>query len=387
MRKMFQIRGKEIQIFPNRYGFFPYVFLIYVLFPIYFLTNEDGLKQVLGYCLLVVFLVSYRQLYFANTNRKFSVWLTVQLTIVFIFCVFYNLNYVFLGFFPANFIGWYTDKKLFKYGLIGLLFVELFPIAFFILRNQYRFSVQELLYFVPFLIIMFISPFGIRSMNKRMDLEKKLDEANQQIKELVKREERVRIARDLHDTLGHTLSLLTLKSQLVQRLTAVDPERARLEAKEMEITSRAALKQVRELVTDMRAITLVEELIEIQQILKAADIAYHFKGPTQFSDILTPFIQNILSMCIREAATNVVKHSRAKNCYLSINLATDHICLEIKDDGMGVHENHLFGNGLNGMKERLDLIEGNLTIVNQHGTVVKLIVPIIEKVKQEGTAI
>jgi two-component system, NarL family, sensor histidine kinase DesK len=61
--------------------------------------------------------------------------------------------------------------------------------------------------------------------------------------------------------------------------------------------------------------------------------------------------------------------------------------LEIKDDGMGVCEEHLFGNGLNGMKERLDLIEGNLTISNQHGTVVKLFVPIIEKVKKEGTAI
>lgn len=64
-------------------------------------------------------------------------------------------------------------------------------------------------------------------MNRRMELEQELDEANQQIKELVKREERVRIARDLHDTLGHTLSLLTLKSQLVQRTIASDPERAK----------------------------------------------------------------------------------------------------------------------------------------------------------------
>jgi two-component system, NarL family, sensor histidine kinase DesK len=384
---MLLIKGIELLIFPKRYGFLPYVFLIYVLFPIFFLMNETGLKQIIGFSLIVVFLITYRQLYFANNNKKFSIWLTLQLAIVFIFCMFYNLNYVFLGFFPANFIGWYKDKKLFKYGLIGLIFVELFPIAFFIIRNQHHFSVREILYLVPFLIIMFMSPFGIQSMNKRMDLEKQLDEANQQINELVKREERVRIARDLHDTLGHTLSLLTLKSQLVQRLTAVDPERARGEAKEMEITSRAALKQVRELVTDMRAITLLEELLEIQQILKAAEITYHFKGKTNFSDILSPFTQNILSMCLREAATNVVIHSHAKNCYISINLATDHVSLEIKDDGMGVREEHLFGNGLNGMKERLDLIEGTLTISNKHGTVVELFVPIIEKVKKEGTAI
>lgn len=79
-------------------------------------------------------------------------------------------------------------------------------------------------------------------MNRRMELEQKLDEANQHIKELVKREERVRIARDLHDTLGHTLSLLTLKSQLVQRIIASAPERARKEAREMETTSRSDLK-------------------------------------------------------------------------------------------------------------------------------------------------
>lgn len=68
-------------------------------------------------------------------------------------------------------------------------------------------------------------------MFRRIELENKLAQANEQIKELSKREERVRIARDLHDTLGHTLSLLTLKSQLIQRLAASDPERTKLEAK------------------------------------------------------------------------------------------------------------------------------------------------------------
>ena len=87
-----------------------------------------------------------------------------------------------------------------------------------------------------------------------------MDQANEQIKELIKREERVRIARDLHDTLGHTLSLITLQSQLVQRLAEKHPERAKAEAKEIEMTSRSALRQVRELVSDMRAITIAEEL-------------------------------------------------------------------------------------------------------------------------------
>jgi two-component system sensor histidine kinase DesK len=129
-----------------------------------------------------------------------------------------------------------------------------------------------------------------------MELEQELDEANQQIKELVKREERVRIARDLHDTLGHTLSLLTLKSQLVQRTIASDPERARKEAREMETTSRAALKQVRELVSDMKTATIAEELIHIQQILRAADITFEYMGGSDFS--ISLLSHKTLSACV-----------------------------------------------------------------------------------------
>ncbi|HZG82396.1 MAG TPA: sensor histidine kinase, partial [Brevibacillus sp.] len=227
-------------------------------------------------------------------------------------------------------------------------------------------------------------PYGIRSMNRRMELEQKLDEANQHIKELVKREERVRIARDLHDTLGHTLSLLTLKSQLVQRTIASDPERARKEAREMETTSRAALKQVRELVSDMKTATIAEELIHIQQILRAADITFEYMGDSDFSNI-SPVTQNIVSMCIREAATNVVKHSRATHCIISISQTDEKISITIKDDGMGMDQQTPFGNGLRGMKERLALIDGALDVSTHNGTVLSIAVPIVKKAERKET--
>ncbi|AIE60295.1 sensor histidine kinase [Bacillus methanolicus] len=383
---MLNFKGRQISIFPRRYGFFPYIFLIYILFPIYYLMSETRLKQVIGYGMVCLFLVTYRQLYFAAERLSFSTWLALQLLIIFIFSMFYNLNFLFLGFFPANFIGWYKDKRMFKWGIISLIFVELVPLCYHLIFSKLDISTKELLYFVPFLIIMFISPYGIRSMNKRMELEKQLDQANQQIKELVKREERLRIARDLHDTLGHTLSLLTLKSQLVQRLTAIDPERARIEAKEMEVTSRAALKQVRELVSDMRAATIAEELLQIQQFLKAAGIDYHYNGEDDFAEI-SPFTQNIMSLCLREAATNVVKHSRAKNCFISIYRTSDHFKVIIKDDGIGMADHHSYGNGLNGIKERLDLIDGTLFLFNHNGTVLEMTVPIIQKAEKEGAAL
>ncbi|WP_284036378.1 sensor histidine kinase [Neobacillus sp. 114] len=369
----------SFSIFPRKYGLFPYIFLVYFGFPIYYLTKESGVKQLAGYGMVLLFLLTYRQLYFLMEKKAFSYWLAVQLIIVFILSVFYSLNHIFLGFFPANFIGWYRDKKVFKRGLFSLAFVEIVPFIYHVVRTEQFFTPKELLYFVPFLIIMLISPFGIRSMNRRMELEQELERANQRIEELVKREERVRIARDLHDTLGHTLSLLTLKSQLVQRLIPVDSERARSEAKEMEVTSRAALKQVRELVTDMRAIAITEELLEVQQILRAADITYQYDGDIDFSNI-PPFTQNIISMCLKEAATNVVKHSRATHCSISINLSAEKLKAMVRDDGMGVPlPTVAFGNGLKGMEERLALIDGSVLLRNQNGAVLEINVPIIKK--------
>ncbi|EKN70198.1 signal transduction histidine kinase [Neobacillus bataviensis LMG 21833] len=365
-------------VFPRQFGFFPYVFLVYIGFPAFYLTKESGMKQLIGYGMLLLFLVTYRQLYFSMGKRTFTYWLAIQLAIVFIFSLFYNLNYMFLGFFPANFIGWYPEKRVFRRGLIWLVVVEILPFVVHVIRTKTFLTPAELIYFVPFLIIMLISPFGIRSMNRRMELEKELARANQKIEELVKREERVRIARDLHDTLGHTLSLLTLKSQLVQRLTAVDPERARLEAKEMEVTSRTALKQVRELVTDMRAAMITEELLQVQQILRAAGITFQYDGDSEFSSV-SPFTQNIIGMCIREAATNIVKHSRATHCSISIKLFSEKINLVIRDDGMGIRNNHAFGNGLRGMEERLALVDGLLALSNHNGTVLEINIPIIKK--------
>ncbi|MCY8073468.1 sensor histidine kinase [Bacillus haynesii] len=369
---------KNFSMFPKRYGFFPYIFLIYLLLPISYLTNQtSGMKQLIGFGLVLLFLVTYRQLFFISPQKKlFTYWLAIQLSIILIYTVFYDINLVFLGFFSANFIGYYREKKIFRRGLASLVVVLVAPFIYHLLKDPSL--LNRLFYFLPFLVIMLISPYGIRSMNRRMELEQELDEANQQIKELVKREERVRIARDLHDTLGHTLSLLTLKSQLVQRTIASDPERARKEAREMETTSRAALKQVRELVSDMKTATIAEELIHIQQILRAADITFEYMGGSDFSNI-PPVTQNIVSMCIREAATNIVKHSRATHCTISISQTDEKISIAIKDDGMGMNQQTPFGNGLRGMKERLALIDGALDVSTHNGTVLSIAVPIVKK--------
>lgn len=372
---------KRFEIFPRRYGFFPYIFLVYLFMPAYYMSFAEGWKKGVGICLLLIFLITYRQLYtILESKRHYTFWLAVQVGIILILSIFYNMNNLFLGFFSAHFIGYYSEKKKFLTALTIFGIVIVLPLAHYIINNIFS---SNMFYLVPFIIIMLITPFGIRSMNSRMELEMKLDQANEQIKELVKREERMRIARDLHDTLGHTLSLLTLKSQLVAKLALKDPERASHEAKEMERTSRSALAQVRELVSDMRTITVAEELVEAQAILKAAGISFHLSGDTALKD--TPHLtQNILSMCLKEAVTNVVKHSGANHCFVTLRQLEGEVTMTIEDDGKGMPTQESHGNGLKGMGERLELIDGTLQLSTNKGTILVISVPIIVKEREAG---
>ncbi|MCR2822528.1 sensor histidine kinase [Lederbergia panacisoli] len=348
--------------------------MIYLALPTFYMREEQGLKAVIGYALILLFLVTYRQLYFLVPFKKFSIWLVLQFVILFILSIWFNPFNMFMGFFTANFIGWFPDKKLFKMALLSFAVVMALPILYFTLQGH----LSDFYFFFPFLIVMLTTPFGIRSMNTKMELEQKLDQANQQIKELIKREERVRIARDLHDTLGHTLSLITLQSQLVQRLTEKAPERARQEAMQIESTSRSALSQVRELVSEMRSITISEEVADMEQILTAAGMEFHVQGYVDFSHI--PLLQqNIIGMCLREAGTNIVKHSQAKKCIVTFEDMEGFLSISIKDDGVGLSEHHQKGNGLKGMKERLALIEGTFTISSNKGTLLTITIPIIKK--------
>ncbi len=374
------VRKRNYRIFPEKYGYFPYVFLIYLFLPAYYIVLESGWKMFIGWGLLLLFLISYRQLYASFESKAFTYWLIVQMGIIFTFAIYFNLNNVFLGFFTTYFLGWYKNNKSFLPAYILFAITLSLPLI-----ARYEDFINAGSYFyVIYLMIMFIVPFGIKSMNSRIELEKKLTEANEKIEELVKRDERMRIARDLHDTLGHTLSLITLKSQLVSKLAEKDSKRAGLEAKEIERTSRIALTQVRELVSDMRTILIAEALIESESILQSAGISYYFKGET--TENIPSIPQNILSMCLKEAVTNVVKHSEAKNCYIMLKQIAGKLQLVIEDDGIGFRENKASGNGLHGMSERLELVDGKLEIRAEKGTQLTFTIPVVVKEGEAGVS-
>ncbi|PEI71310.1 sensor histidine kinase [Bacillus wiedmannii] len=365
------IEKKRIEIFPKQMGFFPYMWLVYLLFPIYHLAQASGWKLVMGSGMLILFVITYRQLYFVN--KTFVLWACMQMILTLLFAFYYNAFMIFFGFFTASAIGFAPNKKEFRV-LLSLLAVML---GIFIFVNMNEISTTSLVNIVPMFILMLLTPFGMRNFNQKKILRNQLNEANEQIKDLVKREERQRIARDLHDTLGHTLSLITLKSQLVEKLIVKNPERASAEAKEITQTSRTALKQLRELISDMRMITVEEELEQIKAILQAATIELEIKQETSASS-LSPIEQNILGMCLREAVTNVVKHSKATRCTVSVLESQGELILTVEDNGVGLADQNHDGNGIRGMKERIALIDGfvELGTINP-GTLLTVKVPVV----------
>ncbi len=183
--------------------------------------------------------------------------------------------------------------------------------------------------------------------------------------------ERERIARDLHDVLGHTLTLVAVKADLARRLLDADPGGARREIEEIHASARAALGEVRIAVSGMRSTTLAAELSAARQALETAGIAVDSETT---SEPLPPLVETALAFVIREAATNVIRHSGARRCRITLAREGQEAALEIRDDGHGggVVEGH----GLAGMRQRLAAIRGALELRGDSGMSLRARVPL-----------
>ena len=191
----------------------------------------------------------------------------------------------------------------------------------------------------------------------------RLQKANEEIEHLAKVAERERIARDLHDVLGHTLSVIILKSELAGKLIDQDPQRAKAEMADVEQTSRAALADVRSTIRGYRAHSLEAELKAAKATLETAGVTVK----SESSEVrLTPAQESVVALVVREAVTNVVRHARARNCHLRLMPVNGNCRIEIQDDGRG--GGAVEGNGLRGMRERIEALGGTLERENSVGT-------------------
>ena len=200
-----------------------------------------------------------------------------------------------------------------------------------------------------------------------------LKRANAEIEQLTKVAERERIARDLHDVLGHTLSLITLKSELARKLMDRDPIQARQEIHDVELTARQALADVRQAIGGYRSKGLAAEIKQAAATLETAGV----RAEVRSMEIeLPPAKESVLALVLREAVTNVVRHANASHCRVELGQVNGHCRLEVCDDGRGGLA--VEGNGLRGMRERVESLGGSVERDVTRGTRIIVQLPIKE---------
>ncbi|MFZ0761167.1 MAG: sensor histidine kinase, partial [Candidatus Sulfotelmatobacter sp.] len=180
-----------------------------------------------------------------------------------------------------------------------------------------------------------------------------------------------RIARDLHDVLGHTLSVIILKSELAGKLMDRDPRRAGDEIRQVEQISREALSEVRDAIRGYRSQGLEAELARAKSTLETAGVAVKYEAARM---ALPALQEGVLSMAVREAVTNVVRHAHARTCSLRLEPQNGSCRLEIEDDGRGGSTDE--GNGLRGMRERVEMLGGTLNRDSNSGTRLTIMLPL-----------
>ncbi|WP_338553482.1 sensor histidine kinase [Paenibacillus sp. KS-LC4] len=375
-------------IFHKNTGISPYVWVVFYILPFYFIfRNSSPYQATSGIVMIVLFFICY-MLSFMSKGWQVYFWTSIQIIISIAMTLMFG--YVYFSIFLAYFIGNIQNR-------IGFFTLYSIHIVTTFLSINYGLAVQNPVFLAqfPFVLISLIGvillPVNTYNRNKRDKLEGELEHANKRISELVKLEERQRIARDLHDTIGQKLSLIGLKSDLAGKLMQKNPAKAQEEIDDVRQTARTALKEVRELVTEMRGTRLEDELFRVKQILKAADIQLIVEGDPSHTDT-SLLAENVVSMCLKEAVTNIVKHSSATKCLVEIEPTRTELIVRVQDNGTGIatggkeSRSYYRGNGLRGMKERLEFINGSLDIICGDGTLLVIKAPnIVQKPEKESS--
>jgi two-component system, NarL family, sensor histidine kinase DesK len=215
--------------------------------------------------------------------------------------------------------------------------------------------------------------FAMIGLRRQFELTAELSQAREEVAKLAASEERLRLARDLHDLTGQSLSMISLKSELAARLlrrlpAGEDRDRAIAETEEVAAVGRQTLHDIREAVSGYRRPTLAVEVITARTALESAGITPHDDADLILrSGTFDPEAEAALAWCLREAITNVIRHSGARNCHIGLARRERDLSLEVRDDGAGFGAAGeacpgVTGTGLRGMSERLTAVGGHLEV-------------------------
>jgi len=355
-------------------GWTPFAWLIYIVpfaaTPLYIFRHANAGGWLLHIAATLVFLVLYFRSHWVTGAELVIITAATLALGLLLWPVSHAAGAFFI--FAAGMIGQLEPSRN---AVRGVLFIALMAVveAAFIRRDAFSSAWPAVFSLIVGGINVHYAQVGRANASLRL--------AREEIEHLAKVAERERIARDLHDLLGHTLSLVILKSELASKLAAREPARAGEEIRDVERIARDALAQVRAAVTGYRSGGLNAEIEHTRNVLASAGVALATEVSAQR---IPPSHEAVLCLALREAVTNIVRHARARRCRLTLTSASGICTLTISDDGRGGAAP--FGSGLAGMRERVEILGGTLVRDGRDGTTLTVTLPFNAGSMQERSA-
>lgn len=343
-------------------GWTPYLWLVYLLWvPIdAVFVRSTPLQWAATIVGIIFFLVIYFRAWWVRGRQLFVVITLMALLGVLFAPINPGASVYFI--YSGSFAGRLGDRPAIGMHVIGGLLLIIAAESLLLNLSPYFWSFAAI-----FTIL--IGLVGVH-YGERERQRNKLLRAQEEIEHLAKIAERGRIARDLHDVLGHTLSVIVLKSELASKLAEQDPQRAVSEIKDVERISRDALAQVRNTIRGYQARSLQAEAEQATAALEAAGVKVSCDlAPAD----LPPAHEGVLALALREGVTNIIRHAKATSCKLSLQTLRGGCRLEISDDGCGQLEPE--GAGLTGMRQRVEALGGKLQREVSSGTRILITLP------------
>ncbi|WP_144392798.1 sensor histidine kinase [Pleionea sediminis] len=346
-------------------GYLPYVWLSYlgIYFFNYLFRPPSDTEVITTLIIIPVFLVIY-----FSAFRRDGLSLVIHIILLYLIGIYTsqeNIGGSVFIVYAASFCAQFDKAKNGFTMLIALIAATAFYSFLFNLSSYFYLPA------IFFSILVGGSNIYFSEVSKKNQVIKKSQE---EIEKLATTAERERIARDLHDVIGHTFSLITRKAELARKLVDKDAEKAKAEILDIELESRRALSQVREAVSGYRKTNLSNELLAAKNLCQISEI--EFEEEVKSCD-LNESISNSLGFIIKEAFTNISRHSSADSVRVKFDIISGNYQLEIKDNGSIKSDTPItFGNGLIGIKERVHQLNGSLNISTNEGFRLTVLIPV-----------
>ena len=333
--------------------------LIFMVFPIVpVVTGELPSWHLL---IDILFVVAY--LGVLTTKSQRLSWLCWVIMLVYVVgnTAFVGVNYIWFFFFLANLLIYHFGVRSFN-----SLHVRTFLLAQFLVVGQLlifqEVEVEFLVYLLGIITFIDLMTFGLVRIRIVEDLKEAQAKQNAQINLLLAENERSRIGQDLHDSLGHTFAMISVKTDLALQLFQIQAySQVEKELREIQQISKESMREVRTIVENLKSRTLVSELETVKKMLEIAGIEVQVDNQLDKAS-LTQDVESTAAMVLLELATNIIKHARAEKAYLKLERTDQELVLTIRDDGKGFAT--VKGNELHTVRDRAATFSGQVELVS-----------------------